>query len=155
MTIFSVRAALLPTALLLSAAAVILAGCKGSETSGTGTASGGAPAASGGPAVFAANGCGNCHSVGGAPAGGGAMGGPGGGGGGMRGPGGGPGRGGGGKGPSLASIGADASKTADWLIAHIKDPKTHNPSSGMPGFDGKINDADLKSLADYLITLKG
>ena len=45
-------------------------------------------------------------------------------------------------------------KTSDWIAAHIKNPKAHNPGSKMPAFEGKLAEADIKSLADHLASLK-
>jgi len=59
-----------------------------------------------------------------------------------------------GKGPNLAGIASKPDRTADWIIAHVKNPTTHKPTSGMPAFEGKLADADLKAVADYLLTLK-
>jgi mono/diheme cytochrome c family protein len=60
----------------------------------------------------------------------------------------------GGKGPNLATVSADAKHTKAWLTEHINDPKSHNPQSGMPKFAGRIKDDDMKSLVDYLASLK-
>jgi mono/diheme cytochrome c family protein len=59
-----------------------------------------------------------------------------------------------GKGPNLAGVASKPDHTADWIIAHVKNPKTHKPESGMPAFEGKMSDADIKAVADYLLTLK-
>ena len=80
-----------------------------------------------GKTVFAANGCAKCHAVGGQ---------------------------GGRGGPDLSRTGAQAGHTAQWLVEHIKNPKAHNPSSRMPGFQGKISDKDLLALGAYLASLK-
>lgn len=80
-----------------------------------------------GKAVYAANGCARCHSIGGQ---------------------------GGRGGPNLSQVGAGAGHTPEWLAAHIKNPKTHNPSSRMPAFGGKISDKDLLALGAYLASLK-
>ena len=32
----------------------------------------------------------------------------------------------------------------------IRDPKAHKPDSRMPPYEGKINDADLRALAEFL-----
>ena len=67
--------------------------------------------------------------------------------------GGGPGGGGMGKGPELSKIGAK--QNSDWIVKHVRNPKAHSPQSKMPPFDSnKINDADLKSLGDFLASLK-
>ena len=56
------------------------------------------------------------------------------------------------RGPALATVGAK--RTKDWLIEHIKNPKTHNPQSRMPAFESRITVDDLQALADYLASLK-
>lgn len=58
------------------------------------------------------------------------------------------------RGPDLSHVGADPIHTTDWLIEHIRNPKTHKPDSRMPPFDGKISAEDLKVLAEYLASLK-
>ena len=115
-----------------------------------------------GKRVFAANDCRRCHSIGGGSPGGGPMmaggprgpGGPGG----SPGPGGPGGPGGGkmgrGRGPDLAHVGDDPTHTVEWLMQHVRDPKAHKPESRMPVFEGKINDADLRALGEYLASLK-
>lgn len=60
--------------------------------------------------------------------------------------------GGRGKAPNLSNAGKEHDSA--WLAAHIKNPKTHKPSSTMPSFEGKISDADLKALSEYLASLK-
>lgn len=107
-------------------AMVFAAGCN----SEGGTAGGGSDdkaLISAGMTVYNNNGCANCHAIGGQ---------------------------GGRKAPELTKVGAEATHTADWLIAHVKDPKTHNPGSRMPAYQGKINDTDLKALGAYLASLK-
>jgi mono/diheme cytochrome c family protein len=124
---------------------LIVAGCGSNATGDAGTAQGSAPASTAstpqagsvaagsatliadGQAVFAANGCANCHAVGGQ---------------------------GGSKAPHLTRVGADAEHTPEWLIAHVKNPQVHKPDSRMPGFEGKINDKDLEALGAYLASLK-
>jgi cbb3-type cytochrome oxidase cytochrome c subunit len=58
----------------------------------------------------------------------------------------------GGKGPDLSHVGGKESK--DWLVAHVRNAKDHKPQSRMPPYDGKISDADLSALGDYLASLK-
>ncbi|HZP83728.1 MAG TPA: cytochrome c [Chthonomonadaceae bacterium] len=110
-------------------ASLWIAGCAKQGESG-----GSAPAAQGdaslvdaGKAVYASNGCARCHSLGGQ---------------------------GGRMGPDLTRVGADTAHTPQWLIEHIKNPKTHNPASRMPAFEGRINDKDLNALGAYLASLK-
>ena len=58
------------------------------------------------------------------------------------------------RGPNLSAVGRDPSHTADWLVGFIKDPASVKPGARMPPFDGKIDDADLQALAEYLASLK-
>jgi mono/diheme cytochrome c family protein len=78
--------------------------------------------------VFNSNGCARCHAIG---------------------PGAGRKRG-----PDLSRVGADPRHTVDWLSEHIKDPQTHRPGSSMPGYAGRIQPNDMRSLAEYLASLK-
>jgi mono/diheme cytochrome c family protein len=78
-----------------------------------------------GKAVYAKNGCANCHAIGGK---------------------------GGKSAPDLSAIGK--TKTAKWLEDQIKDPKSHNPDAKMPGYEDAIKDKDLKALVAYLQSLK-
>lgn len=64
------------------------------------------------------------------------------------------GRGGMGKGPDLAKVGADPKHTPEWLTEHIKNPKSHKLDSRMPAFASKINDDDLRALVEFLASLK-
>jgi mono/diheme cytochrome c family protein len=109
----------------------VLLGCgKGSTAGATPTGSNPQPVAStggSGAQVFAAQNCGKCHATET----------------GQR-----------KRGPTLAGIGSKPDRTADWIMAHIKNPQAHNPKSNMEAYDGKISDSDLKLLAEYLITLK-
>jgi len=59
-----------------------------------------------------------------------------------------------GRGPSLSHVGADAGHTVQWLSEQIRNPKSHRPNSRMPAYDRKVNADDLKSLAEYLASLK-
>lgn len=116
--------------------------------------------------VFEANGCTRCHAVGGQATASAGPGGPGAGGAPPAGFGGAApgGPGGGGpmpagpigmaraRGPELSTVGTK--RTRDWLIEHVRNPKAHNPQSRMPAYDGKISDADLQLLANYLASLK-
>ena len=56
--------------------------------------------------------------------------------------------------PDLSHVGADASHTAAWLAEFVKNPGKIEPGSRMPPFEGKISDSDLKSLTEYLASLK-
>jgi mono/diheme cytochrome c family protein len=116
--------AILP-GLALTIALLAVAGCS-KKDSGADSGSGAASAASGGAAIFAAN-CANCHSINGT---------------------------GGKRAPDLSHVGADSEHTVDWLTAFIKNPQSKKPGTRMPGFDGKISDADLQTLATYLAGLK-
>ena len=58
--------------------------------------------------------------------------------------------------PDLSKVGADPEHTVEWLMAHVRNPKTHKPESTMPPYDeNKINDNDLRALAEFLASLKG
>lgn len=87
----------------------------------------GAAATAAGKKVFAAQGCGNCHAVGGV---------------------------GGTAGPDLTAVASNPIHTASWLTDHINKPTKHKPDSTMPAFAGKIKPADMTSLVGYLSTLK-
>lgn len=91
-----------------------------------------AAAASGGSSVFDQN-CAKCHALGGGDSGGGR---------------------GKGKGPDLGAVGADPTHTAAWIAEHIRNPKAHKPQSRMPAFDGKLNDDEIRKLADDLAARK-
>ncbi len=84
-----------------------------------------------GRTVFEENRCGRCHTTTGE---------------------GGEQRGGRQRGPDLAKVGSKRDR--DWILAHVRNAKTHNPRSRMPPFEGHINDVDLAALADYLASLK-
>lgn len=54
--------------------------------------------------------------------------------------------------PDLTKLGA--TREAAWITAHVKNPKTHNPGSRMPAYEGKISESDLQALGSYLASLK-
>lgn len=59
------------------------------------------------------------------------------------------------RGPNLARIGADSSHTVDWVSEQIRNPRSHRPGSRMPPYgEDKISREDLRSLAEYLASLK-
>lgn len=79
--------------------------------------------------VFQAHNCNRCHTIGAAPPAKGKL------------------------KKSLNSVGKDHPR--DWIIAHIRDPKSHNEKSKMPASDtATISDTDMAALADYLTSLK-
>src|SRR5260370_18567247 len=94
--------------------------------SGPGPNDGASDLVSAAPAAFQTY-CARCHNLGG-------------------------GRGGRGKGPNLSYVGAN--HDVAWLMDHIRNPMAHNPNSKMPPFEGKINDGDIRQLAEYLASLK-
>ena len=100
---------------------------------------------SAGKKALVAGGCMKCHAVNGARAGGGPPG-----------PGGpGPGGPGGGRAPDLGRVGSDPEHTVAWFIKYVRDPKSTKPNSRMPPQpEAKISDADLRSVAEYLASLK-
>jgi mono/diheme cytochrome c family protein len=59
-----------------------------------------------------------------------------------------------GKGPNLAHIGADPSHTPEWIAEHVRNPKSHQPSSKMPAFADKLTPDEIRTVAEYLSTLK-
>jgi mono/diheme cytochrome c family protein len=85
--------------------------------------------------VYQGQGCAKCHTIGDQLAGG---------------PGGGP------KGMmrvSLTKVGGKRSR--EYIIEHVRNAKAHTEKTRMPPYDEKaINDADMQSLADYLVSLK-
>ncbi len=54
--------------------------------------------------------------------------------------------------PDLSKIGGE--HDAIWIVAHVKNPKVHNPGSRMPGYEGKISETDLQAMGSYLASLK-
>ena len=113
-------------------AVLLVAGCNKGASDGSGGSSsessaGTTKVAAGiGESLFKTSGCSNCHAL----------------------------NGGGGKAPDLSHAGAEAGHDADWISAHIKNPKSHNPTSRMPAGEGKIKDEDIKTLGTYLASLK-
>lgn len=77
-----------------------------------------------GEAVFKAQGCSACHSIGGV---------------------------GGHIGPDLTHVGAR--RSMEWIEEQLKDPKSHNPDSIMPSF-AKLPEKDREDLVNYLVSLK-
>jgi cytochrome c oxidase cbb3-type subunit 2 len=58
---------------------------------------------------------------------------------------------GGAVGPDLSKVGRKRDK--EWIEAQLRDPKSHNPQSIMPGFT-KLSEKDLDDLAGYLAGLR-
>ena len=120
--------------LLAPVLAAATVGCNNSGSGGGGAASPTAASSAGGQAtlaaagktVYANNGCAKCHAISGQ----------------------------GGNGPDLTRVAANPEHTSEWLVAHIKNPKAHNPGSRMPSFEGRISDKDLLALGAYLASLK-
>jgi mono/diheme cytochrome c family protein len=99
----------------------------------TGPAPGTESAFAAGRKVYEDRNCGRCHTLGAAsPAGGGGRGGR--------------------RKVDLSRVGA--SHTVDWISDYIRDPKAQNPMSHMPAFRDKIQPQDLRSLAEFLASLK-
>ena len=61
---------------------------------------------------------------------------------------------GGRKAPDLSRTGAEAEHTAKWLAEFIRNPKSKDQISRMPGFEGKISEGDLQAICEYLVSLK-
>ena len=79
-----------------------------------------------GPEIFKSQ-CANCHTINGE---------------------------GGKKGPELSKAGAEAEHTVAWFASFIKNPKSKDVNSRMPGFEGRMDDKDLQTVGKYLTTLK-
>ncbi len=77
-----------------------------------------------GEAVYRAQGCSACHSIGGV---------------------------GGHVGPDLTKVGSRRDR--EWIEEQLKDPKSHNPNSIMPSF-AKLPEKDREDLVDYLSGLR-
>lgn len=59
------------------------------------------------------------------------------------------------KGPDLGKVAADPTHSEEWLQKFILNPHDERPNSkGMPAFQGKISDGQMKALLAYLLTLK-
>lgn len=58
------------------------------------------------------------------------------------------------KGPNLTRIGAEPGRTVDFLADYIRDPKTREPKAKMPGFENKLSNDEIRSLAEYLAAKK-
>ena len=57
------------------------------------------------------------------------------------------------KAPDLSRIGA--AHPQDWIVAHIRDPKSHKPMSRMPAYgEDELNAKDATTLGQYLASLK-
>jgi mono/diheme cytochrome c family protein len=54
----------------------------------------------------------------------------------------------------LSRVGANPEHTVAWLTEFIRNPKAKNPRVRMPAYEGKISPEDLRSLAEYLASLK-
>ena len=59
---------------------------------------------------------------------------------------------GGAVGPNLTYVGSKRSR--DYIVAQIKDPKSHNANTSMPSFRDELSDKEINDLADYLSGLK-
>lgn len=60
---------------------------------------------------------------------------------------------GGAAGPDLSNEGGSG-RDEVWLADQIKNPKSHDPQSIMPAFGSRLSSSQLKSLAEYLLSLK-
>jgi mono/diheme cytochrome c family protein len=134
MLLSAIRRTVLTTAgLCVLSLPLLVTGCNNSNasdsspTAESSAVQGGTTLVAAGKAVFDANGCARCHSIGGQ---------------------------GGRQGPDLSRAGAKAGHTPQWFVEQIKDPRTHNPSSHMPAFGGTISDNDSLALGAYLASLK-
>jgi mono/diheme cytochrome c family protein len=124
-------------------AAVLVIGCGGTKdkpaTAGAGSGSGSGTQTAGagsdakdkppGVVAFESANCNNCHATAGSA------------------------KTGRGMGPDLTKVGAKRDK--EWIVAHVRDPKSHNPMSRMPASGpDKLSDKDAGVLGEYLAGLK-
>jgi cbb3-type cytochrome oxidase cytochrome c subunit len=59
------------------------------------------------------------------------------------------------KGPDLGKVARDPAHTPDWFMKYVRQPRDVDPNTHMPAFgEAKIKDDDLRTLAEYLATLK-
>lgn len=114
---------------IVPATLILVVGCKKQALPGDPVqpAAASAELITAGKTVYDRNGCSGCHSVGGM---------------------------GGRTAPDLSRVGATQGRTPEWLVAHVRNPKDHNPQSRMPSFEGRISDQDLLALGAYLASLK-
>jgi cbb3-type cytochrome oxidase cytochrome c subunit len=124
------RAALTLAGLILSGSLLLTTAVtalpKGAKPPKKGGASSAASIAAG-KKVYNANGCKNCHAIGGK---------------------------GGKVGPDLSKVGANPKHTPKWFEAKVTNPKASDPDSSMPSFADKIKGKDLTNLGLYLASLK-
>lgn len=97
------------------------------KNSGGAAVPGGAALIAAGQNAYTTSNCARCHSIGGQ---------------------------GGRMGPDLSHVGADPAHTPQWLADHVRNPKSHNPSSRMPAFQGQVSEPNLNALGAYLASLK-
>jgi cytochrome c553 len=57
------------------------------------------------------------------------------------------------KGPDLGKVGQDPTHTVEWLMEYVRNPKSKKADAKMPA-QTKINDQDLRAVAEYLASLK-
>jgi mono/diheme cytochrome c family protein len=57
-------------------------------------------------------------------------------------------------GPDLGHVGKDPEHTVDWFVRLVGDPKSVRPDAKMPAFGTKIGQPEMRSLAEYLASLK-
>ena len=58
------------------------------------------------------------------------------------------------KGADLTHIGKEPNHTADSIAEYIRNPKSKNPKTKMPGFRDTLSDEEIRSLAEYLAARK-
>jgi cbb3-type cytochrome oxidase cytochrome c subunit len=56
------------------------------------------------------------------------------------------------KAPDLTVVGRKRER--EWIMAHIRNPKSHSPDSPMPSYEQKISDSELEAIGDFLSSLK-
>lgn len=125
-----------------TASVIIISGCSNSQTAtsdaspaaGASPATAASPAAGASPAVADAaagqtgynTSCARCHGAGGQRK----------------------------NAPDLSHFGSDPEHTAQWIADYVKNPKSKDPGSRMPPFEGKLPDDKIQAIAAYVASLK-
>jgi len=122
----STNTAMMAGALAALAFAGGVAGCNRGSGPGNAVASG-ASAGGGAVAIYSASGCARCH---------GSL------------------EQGGGGAPVLTRIGSEPGQTAQWIADQIRNPRSHNPTSRMPAYEGRMAAPGIDTLARHLANLK-
>jgi mono/diheme cytochrome c family protein len=58
------------------------------------------------------------------------------------------------KGPDLANVASKPERDVEWFIAYVSNPRKEKRDSRMPPFDKQIKPEDMRTLAEFLASLK-